>query len=489
VNKLWRRLIDLPHHLSTREKVIVLTLILVLVLLGASKVKNFIYNRLLLMPTYGGTYTEGLVGQPQLLSPISSLDNDERTILSLIYMGLTETTADGRTLPVLAESWVISEDGQTYTFTLKPDLKWHDGQPLTTSDIAETIKQVSDPQTRSPFLADWEGVVVEIIDERTIAFHLETPNAAFLAATDLPIIPMHIANADLQKSLIGNGPYFFDSSKTKDNKITEVRLKSFDHWPSGKPYIDEVVWRFYDDTGTLVKAYQNKEIDSFTEWSNETPNLIGTTYKLPSQRHRFLFFNTARDNISNQAIRKNLIEGTKSDSPSTIKVITHQNLADHPALLTQIKSWQDLGVIVELESYDSLALLEHIDTHDYDVLFADIDMRADLDIYPLWHSSQRGAGGYNLAQLDDQEVDKKLEEARRTPDLEQRRRLTEEVEKRLQNLYVYKDLEQVPIYWHVNDRILGIPKMQYVVDSHDRFADIAHWYIKTKHRTWQSVNK
>lgn len=176
------------------------------------------------------------------------------------------------------------------------------------------------------------------------------------------------------------------------------------------------------------------------------------------------------------------------DNPITLKVITQPSLAAHPDFVAQLKVWQDQGLTVNLEQLEAVALLERIDSHDYDVLFADIDLRADLDIYPLWHSSQRGAGGYNFAQLDDKEVDQKLEEARRTLDLAKRRTLTEEAERRLHDLAVYKDLEQVPVIWHVDNRILGIPKLQYVVDSSDRFADIAHWYIKTRHRTWQSLD-
>lgn len=487
MRNLWQRLVDLPHHLNTREKIIALTLVLVLVFLGAAKIKNYFYNRLVELPAAGGTFTEGVVGQPHLLSPISSLDTNERTILSLIYVGLTETTADGRTLPVLAESWVISEDGQTYTFTLKPNLKWHDGQPLTTSDVAETIRQVSDPETKSPFLADWAGVTVDVKDERTIAFHLDAPNAPFLATTDLPIIPIHISNVDLQQSLIGNGPYAFENSKTKDDQITEVRLKSFEAWPGGRPYINQLVWRFYDSTPDLVKDYQNGQVDSFAEWSSATPNLSGAVFRLPSQRHRLLFLNTARDNIKDVNNRKHLLDGTKLDNPITLKIITQPSLAGHQDFVAQLKVWTDLGITVNLEQLDSVALLDRIDSHDYDVLFADIDLRADLDIYPLWHSSQRGAGGYNFAQLDDKETDQKLEEARRTLDLNKRRLLTEEAERRLHDLAVYQDLEQVPVIWHVNNRILGIPKLQYVVDSPDRFADIAHWYIKTRHRPGSSL--
>ena len=489
---LWRRFADLPRHLSRKEKTWAIGLLALLLIFGAFKTKNYIYNRLILVPAFGGTYTEGLIGQPKLLSPLSSTDQNDKAILSLLFVGLTKTTADGRTEPVLADNWVISEDGRSYAFTLKEGLKWHDGQPITSSDVAETIRLVTDPETKSMLKNDWEGVVVEVVDERKLIFHLDEVSGPFLAATNLPIIPLHIPTDQLQQTLIGNGPYKYDSNKLNNDLIDELHLVSNKDWTFGEPFISKLNFIFYKTDEELKKAYQDKKIDAFFYLGDKTAiftddNLSGNLYTLPTQRHLILFLNTDRAGLKNTAVRKNIIDSNKLSNPLKLTLLTHSSLKDNSKLQEQIALWQKNDLEIEIIALDSLELLERLDQHDYDLLFVDLDMRADLDLYPLWHSSQRGSGGYNFSQLDDTHTDRKLEEARNTTDFNQRQKITQEVENHLKDLAVFKDIEQVNVYWRVADHILGIPKMEFVTEPSDRFFDINVWHIKTKHRTLKSV--
>ncbi len=489
----WRRLVDLPRHLSKKEKTWALALLILLLVFGGIKTKNFIYNRLIVIPAVGGTYTEGLVGQPKILSPQSSTDINDRTILSLLFVGLTKTTADGRTQPMLAESWVISEDGRSYTFTLKENIRWHDGQPITASDVAETIRLITDPQTKSILKHDWEGVVVEVVDERTVTFHLDEVSSPFLAATNIPIIPFHIPTDELQKNLIGNGPYKYKDTDLDGEFINQVNLVSNKDWILGEPYISNICFRFFNSEDEMKRSYMARDIDSFFYVSDidqsvlADDTLAGNLYTLPSQRHRILFLNTNRDGLKTTNERKKIINSDKLDNPTKLTLLTHTSLANHAKLLEQIAMWQKNDLEVEVIALESLGLIDRIDAHDYDLLFVDIDMRADLDLYPLWHSSQRGSGGYNFSQLDDAHTDRKLEEARNSTEFAKRQKITREVENHLKDLAVFKDLEQVNIYWRAADRILGIPPAEFVSDSTDRFFDINLWHIKTKHRTLKSV--
>lgn len=489
----WQRLVDLKYHLSLKEKILVLILLGVLLGLVGWQVKKYIYNRLVLVPAYGGTYTEGLIGKPKILSPLSSFEESDQQVLSLLYVGLTHTSADSRTQPVLAESWVISEDGKEYTFTLRDNLKWHDGTPLTTSDVAETIKRVTDPQTKSPYQADWEGVTVEVVDRRTIKFRLEQPSSPFLAATSLPIVPLHIPDNELQGRLIGNGPYKYASSEVEGGAIVQMKLTSFYDWWRGRPFIDNIVFKFYDNQENLETAYQNGEIDAFYKHDryqlneNNGGEFSGQKFILPTQRRRLLFLNIASDKLKELNARRQLINGAAFNETLNLKLLTHENLADHPGLVEQLDTWNKNNVRVEVTALNSTDLLAKIDAHEYDVLFVDLDMKADLDLYPIWHSSQRGNGGYNFSQIDNEQIDRKLEEARVVTNFDQRQKLTQEVEQQLHDLAVYLDLEQVTISWWVSDKILGIPAMEFVATPQDRYADVDLWRIKTKHRTLKSI--
>lgn len=87
----------------------------------------------------GGDFVEGVVGAPRSLNPLlSDLYPVDRELTSLIFDGLTRYDASGALVSALAESWVVSDDGRSVTFTLRDDLVWHDGEPVTAVDVAFT---------------------------------------------------------------------------------------------------------------------------------------------------------------------------------------------------------------------------------------------------------------------------------------------------------------------------------------------------------------
>jgi len=103
-------------------------------------------------------------------------------------------TPEGDLIPDLAANFTVSPDGLTYTFTLKNDLVWHDGEPITSADVAFTIDKVRDPglAIKSPRRASWEGVTVETPDPMTVIFRIQQPYAPFLENATMGIIPKHI---------------------------------------------------------------------------------------------------------------------------------------------------------------------------------------------------------------------------------------------------------------------------------------------------------
>lgn len=485
LKRFWQRLLDLPSHLSTKERRSLLALLIVVLIFGGYKTNQFINNRLVTVPTSGGTLVEAIVGHPKLLSILSASETVDQTILAPIYDGLTYTTADGETHAALAENWEITDDNKTYHFTLREGLKWHDGQPITTSDVAETIKRVLDDQIKSPYQEDWLNVTIEIVDPINIKFHLEEPAAGFLNATNLPITPLHIPVNEIQNSLVGSGAYKYTDSVVENNQIKEIILSRNDDWYNDLPYIDQLIFRFFDDEIQAVTAYQKNQADSLVLPNDN--NLSGKRYDLITKRQRDIFLNTKREQLSDINNRRKVLNNENSPEAINLKLITHNSLVGSQKLNDQITSWQANNIQVEVVSLDSMALLAAIDSHDYDLLYVDVDMKADLDRYPLWHSSQINNGGLNFAQLDDSALDKLLEEAHTTTDLSARRSITDKVENRLQELAVLKVMEQVHLYWFVKDSVLGIEQPEDIINSTDRFFNLNQWYVKTKQRTYKSI--
>jgi peptide/nickel transport system substrate-binding protein len=98
------------------------------------------------LQTRGGTYVEGLVGYPQYINPLfSDLNEIDRDLCALVFEGLTRVDKHNQIAPLLAERWEVSEDGLVYTFHLRENVRWQDGEPLTADDVLFTIAVLQSP--------------------------------------------------------------------------------------------------------------------------------------------------------------------------------------------------------------------------------------------------------------------------------------------------------------------------------------------------------
>ena len=135
-----------PQLLSKKEKQIASIAFVIIVITGILLGREFLNSQRLVVPAVGGEYTEGLVGAPQLINPLYSLTSDVDTDLTrLIYSGLMKYDTANGLVPDLAESYTISEDGKTYTFVIRDNAIWHDGEKVLADDIIFTINAIQNP--------------------------------------------------------------------------------------------------------------------------------------------------------------------------------------------------------------------------------------------------------------------------------------------------------------------------------------------------------
>lgn len=217
------------------------------------------------VPVSSNRYYEGVIGQPITLNPVIGGTNDvDRDLIELLFSDLLD----------LAESYKASEDGQIWSITLKPDLRWSDGKPLTSDDVIFTIDAIQNSNSQSPYFLMWQGVIADRISERQMEFTLRTPYAFFTDnLRELKPMPKHIfglipaenfrlSNFNLEP--VGSGPYKFVSfEKRKDGFITEYRLTTNEYHAREKPFIKEFYVKFYPNGAELIKAFNLKRIDGF----------------------------------------------------------------------------------------------------------------------------------------------------------------------------------------------------------------------------------
>lgn len=268
----FRRLRLLPRVLSTFEKFIIL--LALFAFFGGAVwwgLRNYLENTTV-VAAQGGTLNLGLVGQPRyvnpLLSPTSDVDQDLST---LVFSSLFKLDKDFVLKPDLAESVTVSADQKTYTVVLKENLKWHDGIPLTASDVVFTVKAIQDPNWNSPLNLGFKGITVAKVDDRTVTFTLQEVYAPFQSTLTFGILPEHLwaqvqgTNATLAEfntKPIGSGPFKFNElTKDRSGVIKKYNLQANAEYHNGPVYISEVNVTFYEQPTDLVQAYRDNDID------------------------------------------------------------------------------------------------------------------------------------------------------------------------------------------------------------------------------------
>ena len=223
-------------------------------------------------PERGGIYIEGLVGSIGRLNPLldraSAVDQD---VDRLLFNGLVRSDDRGNPQPDLAQTWGISLDGLLYNFTLREGLTWHDGEPLTTADIAFTIELFKNPSL--PINEDirtlWETIEVIVLDDLHIQFRLPAPYAPFMDYLSFGVLPQHLLgemdaatlmNAPYNLEPVGSGPYRFGELLNENNQVTGVVLNAWDGYYAGRPFIDQVVFHYYETAEAAYQAYQEGDL-------------------------------------------------------------------------------------------------------------------------------------------------------------------------------------------------------------------------------------
>ena len=185
----WLQFKLFPLLLSPVEKLIIRVLCGIIVIALASFLINLYWTHSALRPKDGGSYTEALVGGPRYLNPLFSQGNDvDLDLTTLLYSGLFKFTNEGLTKD-LVSSYEISPDQLTYTFHLRQDAFWHDGEILDAEDVIFTFNRIANNKSKTPLYFNFQGVNFEKIDDYTVKFILKIPFAPFLESLTVGILP------------------------------------------------------------------------------------------------------------------------------------------------------------------------------------------------------------------------------------------------------------------------------------------------------------
>ena len=281
---------------SAVEKKWFFSALAVLVLASLTDVTLAIKDNSVMMPIAGGSYHEGFLGQPTALNPIISQNPIDQEISGLIFSRLSDllSTSD------------LSADGRTYTLKLKENLKWDDGEPLTSDDVVFTIKTAQNSDVHSPFEKSWQGIAVERDSELEVKLTLPLSYTFFTSNINwLPIIPKHIFGAiptenfrlsDYNLEPVGSGPYKFSNfTKKKNGFISQYHFVPNPNYAGDKPYIKDFYFNFFQNSDDLFHAIEIHDVNGFgsaTPVDFDVSKTKGVTeQKLAMSDYYAIFFN------------------------------------------------------------------------------------------------------------------------------------------------------------------------------------------------------
>ncbi|MEN9936540.1 MAG: hypothetical protein RLZZ387_3119 [Chloroflexota bacterium] len=279
-------------------------------------------------PLSGGVYVEGLADIPQQLNPLISspaTDPAAADIQALVFDGLMRIGADGLPEPALAQLWEVDEQGLVYTFTLRPDVTWHDGTPLSVDDVLFTLRTVQGPvfggdQSVGTF---WRTVVVDRAGDRSIRCRLEAPFAPFLRYATFPILPAHLlrdvppeqwGSVAFSQSPVGTGPYRLVSLNAE-----RATLAANPGYFGGRPFIDNLELRFFPNEQVALAAITRGEIDGFGftgggDLAQYNPPRGTTRHTIPLDGYTVLTFNLRQGALADVGLRRALALGLDKDT-------------------------------------------------------------------------------------------------------------------------------------------------------------------------------
>ncbi|MHB8740710.1 MAG: ABC transporter substrate-binding protein, partial [Coriobacteriia bacterium] len=275
--------------------------------------------------TQSDTFTFAQGADPRGLDPARIDDLESAKPIGNIYEGLTRYAADSTEIePCLAESWKISDDGLTYTFTLREGVKFHDGTDFNAEAVKFNIDRQLPPLADDdmPYASFTFGTVksVEVVDDHTVQIELTQKNTAFLANLAMSMAAPMVSpaalvagNNSVMDAPVGTGPYTFVEWNKGENLVL---VRNDEYW--GEPAkTKNIVFSFITDNSARVLALNNGEvdmIDGIDATVVETLTGAGSElYEAPGMNVNYMAYNTTRPIFADAAARRAFSQAVNVD--------------------------------------------------------------------------------------------------------------------------------------------------------------------------------
>lgn len=496
----------------------------------------------------GGNYIEATLGDVNSMNPLFATTNSEKALSRLMFGTLVTVDYSGHSNIGLASAVTPNEDGKIWTVKLRDGLTWSDGEPITNDDVLYTAELIRNPRVSSIYDANLSNVKVSVNESNEIVFTLPTAYADFMSALNFPIVPKHILAENDPETLIENsfstapvtsGAFSFNASQGTSKADEQViYLSANPDYYKGRPLLNSFAIHTYENKEAVVSALNAGTVTATAELTEADRDLVGAGQFLEKNSSlssgAFIFFNTKNAFVKSKAVRAAIRQGIdiaklRELAPDTVSLnyplLTSQikltaypeipgrdfetakakisetmgeesvtlniatvNSGYLPAVTNELaEQLKSLGLNVNVSIYEENQefITNIISMRGYDILVYEVELGADPDLLPYYHSSQTSSGGLNLSNYRNALVDDLLLGARDTLDQELR---VKKYESFLESWV--EDVPAIGLYqpnltYYYNKNVRTFSDGVKLVTALDRFSDITNWAVTktTKNKT------
>jgi peptide/nickel transport system substrate-binding protein len=305
-----------------------------------------------LAPAPGGTYTEGVIGTFTNVNPLYATSAADAAAARLVFSSLFKYDQNNQLVGDLAKKLDVDERGNRFTVTLRDNLKWHDGQPLTAADVLYTYQLIQNPDAKSPLFNSWKGITIEVPNERTIVFTLPNVLASFPTGLTNGIVPKHVLESTPPGQLrtarfntvdpIGSGPFKWEAlevaGNTQEDREERIGLVPNQLYYHGVPQIDHLILRTFRAEEQMLRSFRGGELTAMTGLTSVPDDLKSSTtieHNIPLTGEVMVFFKNTMEPFNEPAVRKALVMAV--DIASATKDLEYPVvLARSPLLASQL---------------------------------------------------------------------------------------------------------------------------------------------------------
>lgn len=522
--------------------------LLIIIITSLALTQAFWYTQSYSVQAYveGGSYIEATVGSVNSLNPFFAVTNSEKVLSKLMFATLSTIDYSGHVGLGLASSITPDETGKVWTVTIKPDLKWSDGNAITLDDVLYSINLTKDTAVNTIYSSNFAGVNVEKVED-SLVFTLPSPYADFAATLNIPILPSHIlANVPSSKLLehsfstspVTSGAFVFNATQslTSDGEKI-IYLTSNPNYYKGRSMLNSFAVHTYPSTSSIVDALSVGEVTATAELSPSEGDVLSSDLIYEKQTTIasgvYAFLNTTSPLLTDVAARQAIQRGVNISQVRS--VLSGEEILDYPILKSEIElteypeiptydfesakatinelglsgqtlrlatistgyfpdladEWetelQKLGFNVELSIYNpgQEFLINVIRPRSYDILIYEIELGADPDLLPYYYSSQASASGLNLSNYQSAIVDDLILGARSTMSESLRIAKYETFLRHWVNDVPAIGIYQASLTYFFNKNVRAFSEDDRLVYPTDRFVDVEYWAVNraTKNRT------